>query len=186
MKIFLAILSVGFIFSISSCNKDSSEGLSAKHCWQLVDFSGNNLAQLCDKTEAELIECVNNRSCGNFFGGGPITSCNYYQADGEKLCYQIGSNVTPDPLTESHAKLIARCYYGNAPLIKFDCIACKFWYTREKLQKKPSGSIVYSPVTKRNYCGDTLTKIFQGRQIIRKDDADSLIIIQFSNNGQNW
>jgi hypothetical protein len=185
MKVFITILSIYFFISIVSCKKDKAEDESAKHCWQLIDYNGNNLSEICDKTESELIACVTNSTCGSFLGGNTITSCNYYQTDGEKFCYQIG-NITPDPMTESQAKLIAKCYYGNAPLIKLDCVTCKFWYTREKLQKKPAGNINYSAVTKRNYCGDTLTKIFQGKQVIRKDDADSLVIIQFSNNGQNW
>ena len=41
-------------------------------------------------------------------------------------------------------------------------------------------------ITKQKFCGDTLSTLYQGRQIIRKDDADSLVIIQFSNNGTNW
>jgi hypothetical protein len=186
MKVLITILSICFFVSIVSCKKDKAEDAPAKHCWQLIDFNGNQMGEICDKTEAELLACVANSSCGSFLGGNALTSCNYYQSDGEKFCYQIGSSITPDPMTESQAKLIAKCYYGNATLIKLDCIACKFWYTREKLQKKPAGNINYSAVTKRNYCGDTLTKIFQGKQVIRKDDADSLVIIQFSNNGQNW
>ena len=185
MKVLVTILIVCVSLFIISCKKDKAEEISAKHCWQIIDYSGNNLAQICDKTEAELLECVANNTCGNFIGTNPITTCNYYQTDGEKFCYQIG-NITPDPMTESQAKLLAKCFYGNAPLIKLDCVACKFWYTREKKQKKPSGIIYYSPANKRNYCGDTLNVIFQGKQVIRKDDADSLIIIQFSNNGQNW
>ena len=186
MKVLFGILSLCICISLVSCKKDKAEEIISKHCWQLLDFNGNQVGQICDKTEAELLECIGNNTCGNFLGGNTITSCNYYQIDGEKFCYQIGSNITPDPMTESHAKLMAKCYYGNASLTKLDCIACKFWYTREKLQKKPAGNIYYSSLTKRNDCGDTLTKIFQGKQVIRKDDADSLIIIQFSNNGQNW
>lgn len=186
MKIFFTIFSIFFFLFFISCKKDKAAEISVKHCWQLIDYSGNNLAQVCDKTEAELIECEGNSSCGSFFGGNTITFCNYYQTDGEKFCYQLGANITLDPMTESQAKLIAKCYYGNATLTKLDCIACKFWYTREKKQKKPNSNINYSAVIKKNYCGDTLSTIFQGRQIIRKDDTDSLIIIQFSNNGQNW
>jgi hypothetical protein len=185
MKVLITILSICFFVSIVSCKKDKAEDVPVKHCWQIVDYAANNLAEVCDKTEAELIACVTNNTCGSFLGGNTINSCNYYQSDGEKFCYQIG-NITPDPMTESQAKLLARCFYSNAPLTKLDCVACKFWYTREKQQKKPSGIIYYSAITKRNYCGDTLTKIFQGKQVIRKDDADSLVIIQFSNNGQNW
>jgi hypothetical protein len=186
MKAFFSIFCICLFVSHISCKKDKADESSAKHCWQLLDFNGNQVGQVCDKTEAELLECIGNNTCGNFLGSNTITTCNYYQIDGEKFCYQIGSNITPDPITESQAKLIAKCYYGNATLTKLDCVACKFWYTREKKQKKPAGNITYSPVYKRNYCGDTLNVIFQGKQVIRKDDADSLIIIQFSNNGQNW
>ena len=186
MKLLITILIVCVSFFIVSCKKDKAEEISAKHCWQIIDYSGNNLAQICDKTEAELIECVNNKTCGNFLGPNPITSCNYYQTDGEKFCYQIGNSTTSEPVTESYANLLSRCYRGGAAIIKTTCITCQRWYTRDKMTYKPNNTTTYTQIRIGNYCGDTLTKIYQGRQIIKKDDADSLIVLQFSNNGTNW
>jgi hypothetical protein len=186
MKVLITILSICFFVSIVSCKKDKAEDIPAKHCWQLIDYNGNNLAEICDKTETELIACVTNNTCGSFLGGNTINSCNYYQSDGAKFCYQIGSRTTQEPITESHANLLSKCYFGGAAPVKSTCIPCQYWYTRDKKTYKPNNTITYSYVTKTNYCGDTLTKIYQGRQIIKKDDADSLIVLQFSNNGTNW
>jgi hypothetical protein len=186
MKVLITILSICFFVSIVSCKKDKAEDSPAKHCWQLIDYNGNNLAEICDKTETELLACVANSSCGSFLGGNTLTACNYYQSDGEKFCYQIGTRTTPEPITESYANLLSKCYFGGATLVKTTCIPCQRWYTRDKMTYKPNNTITYTQTRVTNYCGDTLTKIYQGRQIIKKDDADSLIVLQFSNNGSNW
>jgi hypothetical protein len=171
-----------FIILLTSCKKESNK----KYCWQLIDANGADLVAICDKTEAELLDCVKNNTCGTFFNGGSITSCNYYKLDGEKFCWKVNGIYLKD-FTENKASLYARCFYGNAALVKADsCLTCIRWYNREKKTYKPNSTVTYSPITVQNYCGDTLRTIFQGRQIIRKDDADSLIAIQFSQNGLNW
>ncbi|RYD81965.1 MAG: hypothetical protein EOP53_04955 [Sphingobacteriales bacterium] len=181
-KIFSALL-LCWVF-LSSCNHDKS--LDAKHCWQLIDNAGNNLNYICDKTEAELIACVNNNTCGVFNAGAGLNNCNYYMADGPKSCYLINGVVT-EQITESQAALYAKCFFGSTGnYIKTDCDPCVFWYHREKRFRKPSTQFVYTQITKEKFCGDTLATLYQGRQIIRKDDADSLVIIQFSKDATNW
>jgi hypothetical protein len=181
MKTVIRTLFICFIL-FTSCKKESS----TKHCWQLVDNAGNNLAIVCNKTESQLIACVNNSSCGSFVNGGSISNCNYYNTDGDRFCWKIGTAYLRD-LTEGQAAMYARCYYSNATPVKTDCsFACTRWYHREKRTYKPTSNITYSTITFENFCGDTLTTLYQGRQIVRKDDADSLIVIQFSNNGTNW
>jgi hypothetical protein len=185
MKVLMTLLSICFFISIISCKKTKEE-LPTKYCWQLIDVLGNNINQVCDKTEDELKECIRTNSCGITSIPGFTIDCGYYRVDGEKFCYQIGNFTTQEPITESQAKLLSRCFFSGATPIKTACVACQRWYTRDKMTYKPNNTTTYSPITVKNYCGDTLTKIYQGRQIIKKDDADSLIVLQFSNNGTNW
>lgn len=179
-KLFPAVfLCIAFF---TGCKKETAE----RHCWQLIDSNGNDLNAVCDKTEAELLDCVKNNTCGSYFNGSSITNCNYYISDGNRFCWKINNSYYRD-LTESEASLYARCFFGNASPIKVDCsFACQRWYHREKKTFKPTATITYSFVTLENFCGDTVSTLYQGRQIIRKDDTDSLIVIQFSNNGSNW
>ncbi len=181
MKTTFTLLTIA-LFTLISCKKETEQ----RFCWQIIDANGADLTAICDKTETELLDCVKNNTCGTFFNGGGITNCNYYKLDGEIFCWKVNGFYLKD-FTESKASLYARCFYGNATLVKADsCQTCIRWYNREKKTYKPNNTITYSPITVQIYCGDTLRTIFQGRQIIRKDDADSLIVIQFSQNGLNW
>lgn len=182
MKLLFTFLTF-FIVFFTGCKKNESE---KRYCWQLIDNSGNDLTAICDKTEAELLDCVKNNQCGIFNNGNAITNCNYYKIEGSRFCWKINNNYLRD-LTENQAALYARCFYGNATAVKIDCsFACTPWYNRRKLTYKPNNSTTYSQITSQIYCGDTLATIYQGRQITIKDDIDSLIVIQFSNNGINW
>jgi hypothetical protein len=182
MKIISSIFTFLFLISISSCKK-ANENVE-KYCWQLLDASANEVGQVCDKTEAELRDCLLSNKCGTFNISNDL-SCNYYRADGEKFCWKIGTS-TSSQINEFGANLLARCYGATQPPVKTACIDCARWYVREKKLYKPQNTITYSSLTVTRLCGDTLTKLYQGRQIIRKNDADSLIVIQFSNDGQNW
>ena len=167
-----------------SCKRDAPA--AQKHCWQIIDNVGNAMANICDKTEAELLACVNNGSCGSFTGITPLTSCNYYQTDGPKDCYLINGSVSEE-ITESQAKTYANCFGNRSGVYtRATCIPCAFWFHRKKSTYKPNNSFTYSTITRQRFCGDTLQTLFPGRQLIIKDDADSLIVIQFSDNGTNW
>jgi hypothetical protein len=180
MRKSLTFLSLFVFVLFSGCKKESNK----RACWMIVDFSGTDVTTICNKTEAELLECANNGTCG--YGGTGITSCNYYKVEGEKYCWKIGTNYIND-ITENKAKLLATCFFGGATPIKIDCNqSCRLWYHREKKTYKPANTITYSQVRAETFCADTLSKLYQGRQIIKKETADSLIVIQFSNNGTNW
>ncbi len=182
MKKLLSILLLsccGFLFS---CENDQDP--ADRHCWTIIDALGNTVGQVCNRTEAELLLCASNGSCG-FPSGTILTQCDYYQSDGAKFCYSFNGTYAGE-LTESQAAVYGRCFFGGATPVKVNCQNCAFWYHREKRTYKPTGQFVFSSITRQNFCGDTLTTLYQGRQIIRKDDADSLVVIQFSNNGTNW
>lgn len=180
MKIAFVVLAFFTLLSMS-CKKESNK----KYCWQVVDNSGSDLTVICNKTESELVDCIKNNTCGVFNNPNP-TTCNYYKSGGDIFCWKINNSYFRD-LTENRAAFIARCYYGNATAIKIDCsYACAPWYNRYKNTYKPNNTTTYSQVRLQQYCGDTLATLYQGRQIIIKDDTDSLIVLQFSNNGINW
>ena len=182
-KTVLLTLATGIL--ISSCKRDKPA--AEKHCWQVIDVVGNNLNYICDKTEAELLACAKAGTCGILNGGPGFSNCNYYMADGPKECYNINGSVYPEKITESHAALLAKCF-GNRSGVYFKttCVICAFWYHREKRTYKPTNTFVYSQITRQQFCSDTLATLYQGRQVTRKNDEDSLIVIQFSNDGTTW
>jgi len=174
----LLLLSLG-LFNYS-CKKEGEK----KYCWQIIDNLGNDMGVVCDKTEAELLACVNNGTCG-FYTGGTLTSCFYYKSEGVEFCWIIDSSYMVKA-TENKLALLRKCFNFSSAAIKVDCNYCQFWYSRKKSTYKPDGRFAYSPITFRQYCGDTTRTLYQGREVIIRNDADSLIVIQFSNDGMNW
>lgn len=185
MRPLVSILLTAFIIFNVSCKKDNAS--SKRACWQLIDFSGNYLNQVCDKTEAELIACVGDSSCGNYAGlPRPLTNCFYFKKGGDEFCWLINGTSFIKNKTEAEAQLLARCFWNNGTLQNMGCNDCKLWFNREKRTYKPTSSVSFSVISNRYYCTDTLATLYSGREIIRKDDADSLIVIQFSDDGVNW
>ena len=183
MRTRFKILTIILLLVNVSCKKEKN---ADRTCWQIIDFAGAKLNKVCDKTESELIDCVDNGSCGTFNVPNPITNCFYYKIEGNEFCWKINGNYFASNMTEEEAKLYAICFYNNGILTKIDCNSCELWYNREKRLYKPTGFITYTMVSGQHYCDDTLATIYQGRQIVRKDDVDSLITIQFSNDSVHW
>lgn len=184
MTSFLSKLVIGACLLFASC-KDEQDP-SNRHCWMIIDLNGNDLGQVCNRTEAELLLCATNGSCGDFPPGTILSQCDYYQADGPRYCYMINGSYRAD-LTESQAALYTRCFgNGSATAVRVECGTCAHWYHRIKRTGKANGNSIYEGVRREQFCGDTAATIFQGRQVILKDDADSLVVRQFSNNGTNW
>jgi hypothetical protein len=182
MKTIISVLAFT-IFLLSACKKNNGE--ETKYCWQVVDNNGNRLVVICDKTEAELKDCIQNNICG-IFNIGTVTDCNYYKAGGDKFCWNINNNYYRD-YTETEAAFWARCGLVTTPPIKVNCnFVCEGWYNRTKRTYKPANTTTYSMVRQENYCGDTLATLYPGRQIILKNDTDSLVVFQFSRNGIDW
>ena len=160
---------------LAGCTKNNpvSRILEKRYCWQRIDFVGNRLEQVCDKTEADMKALYPN-------------DCSYYKNDGEKSCWLINTTFLPE-MTKEGAELVARCFFPNAATpVKVDCNYCQTFYHRRKMTYKPASTISYSPVTSERFCGDTATKLYQGRQVVLKDTPDSLVVLQFSSNGTNW
>lgn len=172
-----------FIFALillGACKKDNTP----RFCWQVLDNLGNELISICDKTEDELKECVRTGACNININNGNLGPCNYYKIEGEKFCWMLnGAFVQNQSQTQINHTI--QCFgSGTWTATKVACDYCKKWYTREKRTYKPTNSFNYSSVEYRFFCGDTVRTLFHGRQVIRKDNADSLIVVQFSDNGQ--
>jgi hypothetical protein len=165
---FLFLLNILIVISFLSCKKDSEK----KHCWAIVDNLGSQFSQICNKTEAQIsLEYPN--------------SCSYYKVEEQTYCWTLPNGGFVKNASESQMAFYTRCF-GQAAATKVDCSFCEKWFSREKRTYKPTSSTTYTVISFKNYCGSDLTSIPPNRQIIRKDDADSLIIVQFSSDGTNW
>lgn len=153
--------------SFMGCKKDSP-----KFCWQKVDNFGNRLEVVCNKTKAEMQMLYPN-------------SCSYFKAGGEKFCWMRNGVFIKDA-SQEEIDYVNRCFGATGTATKVDCSYCGRWYHREKRTYKPTNTATYSTVTIETFCGDTAKTIFQGRQVLIRETADSLIVRQFSNNGTNW
>jgi hypothetical protein len=159
------ILLLGAILIVFSCKKESN----TKYCWQLVDPLGNNINSVCDKTPSEMQSSYPN-------------SCSYYQMGGEEYCWLVDGNIFIKNATENSINHYFQCY-GGLHAEKVACDYCQNWYSRQKNTYKPNNTFTYSPVHLQHYCGDTVHTLFQGREIVLRESTDSLITLQFSNNG---
>ena len=166
MKIKTAFILLFIATFISvSCKKESN----TKYCWQVVDVFGQELHSVCNKTEPEMQTDYPN-------------SCGYYKI-GEEYCWLIDDSTFIPDRTEDYIARYIHCYGNFNSYRKVACDYCKRWFTRQKITYKPNNFFTFSPVYVKQYCGDTLHTLYQGRQIILRETADSLITIQFSNNG---
>ncbi len=154
---------LALIFISTGCEKPEDE-----FCWQVVDAFGNDVQQLCGKTERQMKEDF-------------ADPCSYYKV-GENFCWYIEGTIFIKNKPEVYVHRFTICFgYTNA--VKVDCDYCQKWYTREKHTYKPAGTFHFSQIKVQQYCGDTAQTLFQGREIILRETTDSLIIVQFSNNG---
>jgi len=152
------------ILLFGSCKKESPNN----YCWQHLDVSGNSINIVCNKTEAEMQALYSN-------------SCSYYKV-GYNYCWMIGSHIFIADKPEDFITRYLQCY-GNTSAVKVACDYCQQWYSRQKYAFKSNSTFTYSPVKVEQLCGDTVHTLFKGREIILRETADSLITLQFSNDG---
>ncbi len=164
MKMYFALLLTLLVYFIA-CKKESKP----THCWQLMDSFGNELGTVCNKSEAEMSAAYPD-------------PCIYYLLEGEKYCWLVNGQTFIENKNEDAINRYKKCF-GVGTAIKVNCDYCQKYYTRLKQTYKPTDHTIYSSVTFKQYCGDTASTLYHGRQIILKDTPDSLILIQFSNNG---
>ncbi len=164
MKTVLVIL-FATMFITLSCKKESNK----EYCWQVVDPIGNSLNSICYKTAAQMQDLYPN-------------SCSYYKL-GDEYCWLIDNNIFIKNKPEDYITHFMHCYGSYTSYRKVACDYCQRWYTRQKSTYKPNSTFSYSPVQLHQLCGDTVHTLFQGREILLRETSDSLITLQFSNNG---
>lgn len=167
----VSILVTLFLLTGTGCKKGYPL-LAQRFCWQVIDNFGSPMQEVCNKTEAEMKARYN--------------SCNYYKNSGEKACWWA-DGMFLENMTKEGADLHVRCFWPNAgAAVKVACHFCQTFYHRRKMTYKPANTITYSPVSRERFCGDTSATLYHRRQVILKDTPDSLIVLQFSNNGSEW
>ncbi|MCX6315944.1 MAG: hypothetical protein NTW29_01530 [Bacteroidetes bacterium] len=153
------LLPLFLLFLFASCQKDKET------CWQVYDALGNELTQVCDKSESEI-----NAQYGAY----------YDRSDAAKYCWRIespaGNFSYPENLTE---KLVAVYYPGVINKQKITCGYCQRWATREKGIGSLTGNYAYKPVEVQTYCGDTCNTLYPGRIVMVRKTPDSLITVEF-------
>jgi len=133
-----------------------------------MDPLWNPLNSVCDKTEAEMQASYPN-------------PCTYYKI-GDNYCWYIDNSIFIKDRPQDFIDHYQRCF-GFTSAVNVACDYCQTWYTREKYAYKPDNTFSFSQVRVQQYCGDTTHTLFQGREIILRESNDSLITVQFSNNG---
>lgn len=148
-----------FFIVVIGCKKDKEV------CWQVYDSLGNQMAEVCNKTEAEIAAQY-----------GPY----YDNKNASKYCWSIefpaGNTIYPENLTE---KLLAVYYPGAVNRQKINCGYCQRWAISEKGMDRITGNFAYKPAVIQQYCGDTCNTLYQGRSIIIRKTTDSLITVVF-------
>jgi hypothetical protein len=159
------------LLTILSCKKETNkiETNDDKYCWQLIDPLGNPLDSVCNKNETDMQALYPN-------------VCSYYKI-GDEYCWLIDSNIFVPNVPEDYITRFLHCYGNFTNYQKVPCDYCQKWYSRQKNKYKPNDTFTFSPVHLQQYCGDTVHTLFQGREIILRETSDSLITLQFSNNG---
>lgn len=152
------------MFMVLSCKKASKE----EYCWQLIDPLGNPINSVCGKTESEMQASY-------------PTPCSYYKL-GNSYCWFIDGTIFMKDKPEDYISHFLQCY-NHTSATRVACDYCQNWYTRQKNTYKPSNTFSFFPVHVEQYCGDTVHTLFQGKEIILRETTDSLITLQFSNNG---
>ncbi len=170
MKQFLFLL---FIIAASvSCGDKPAvvdEPVQTKFCWKITDFNLILITTVCDKTEAEVAaEYPNNY---------------YYKSDEPLKCwYSANSNTY---LPNCPLSLLTKVAPGKV-FVQVNCGYCAFWYHREKKKYLPNNSITYGITRVERLCGDTVLTLFRGREVFLRQSTDSIIVRQFSDNGNDW
>jgi hypothetical protein len=136
-----------------------------------MDLSGNTIGTVCNKTEKEMEASYAN-------------PCTYYKL-GEAYCWYIDSSTFITQKPEGYINYLLKCN-NRISAVKVPCDYCQTWYTRQKKTYKPNNLSFYSSIATHRLCGDTVKTLYHGRQIILRENTDSLITLQFSNTGYFW
>lgn len=176
----LTILLFGVFLLLNSCKKENRSD-SQKFCWYVLDPVGQQLDTFCDKTEAEFLDInVNNVNGRSGRLGDILTPCQYYHfIQGEaEFCWEINGRYMKN-LKQSDLDFMQRCN-NITSFRKIDCNTyCQNWKTQIRSEKKSDHTFSLSPIIIQQYCGDTLSRIFENSLKTIRETPDSIFYRQF-------
>ncbi len=106
-------------------------------------------------------------------------NCSYYKVS-KHGCWLTEQETLYRNVPEGQIDYLVQCKGMTKP-IKVNCEDCQVWLTREKHLSKLDDSFFFRRIRDLGYCGDTLTKLYSGREIALRETSDSLITLQFLN-----
>ena len=154
-----------FISMLCACD-GSLPSLNEEFCWTLVDQYGSNIGQKCNKSEKQMKSDYPD-------------PCSYYKL-GKNGCWLTEQKTLYRNVPEGLIDYLVQCKRITQP-IKVNCEDCQVWLTREKHLSKRDNAMFFRSIRDFGYCGDTLTKLYNGREIVLRETSDSLITLQFLN-----
>jgi hypothetical protein len=161
-----------FLFTILniSCERTNPiDPASIKYCWNITNSQLVVTKTVCDKTASEIAT--------EYPDGW------YYKTDEVLKCYfELNSNV----FLKNFPPSLLNKAYPNRTFGEASCSYCARWFYREKSRYLPNNTITYSPMTVKQFCGDTLATLYRGREVPLRQSTDSIVTLQFSDNGTNW
>jgi hypothetical protein len=165
----LLILSLFTILNISCERTNPVDPEITKFCWNVLDPLLVVMNTVCDKTAAEMATAYPNNW--------------YYKSDEQLKCYY---ETSTNAFLKNFPPSLLGKVFPNRNFTEVSCSYCARWFYREKKKYLPTNSITYSPMTVKQFCGDTLSTLFRGREIPLRQSADSIITLQFSDNGTDF
>lgn len=175
-----------FLFAIflvfNCCKKDSQQ----RYDWTIYNNNRVIVCVVTDKTEQELLSCLQTGSCCVLSNRNSITSCNYVRNESDVYCWVINGKFYKD-LSNSYAEFYANCVFGGVAKLKVDCNTyCENLYTRKCLILNRRDTS-YSAATQKNICNTSLLdSIYRYNYIFRKNKFDTTIIDQYGKDSVNW
>jgi hypothetical protein len=149
-----------------ACKKKADE------CWMVPDDRNFTLPwiKICGQTEDEI------RATYSFY---------YYNANEPLFCWYLTQNNN-QKFVQDHPESLVNSLFPNYTKTKVACDYCGWWYSRIKRTHKTTNNFLYTDIYNRLLCADTAKTMFQGRKIILKNTADSLVVQEISKDGIVW
>lgn len=167
---YISLALIVFAFC-SSCTKEKDPNDSfPRYCYVITNPNLDSLKTVCNKTIHDMAR--------EYPDGW------YYKSDAELLCWYNAS--TRQFVKKCPINLALRVAPGGGSISSVSCDYCASWFHRVKRKYVPTGGITYDLAIKEQFCADSLRTLFRGREIPVRQSADSVITLQFSDNGINW
>jgi hypothetical protein len=150
----------------SACNKESQK----QYCWKAYDLNGNIVADstLCGKTKAEV--------------EAEFLQFKFFRQYEETFCWQDKNEQGSDTYIRHFSPSLMEWFYpsGAYSYSKADCNSFCIWKWLQITQSKTTGLFNQTRIFIETYAADSCAKLFEGRRIIIREKADSIIYREFA------